>query len=161
MSSEIDPQIDKDLLDRALSLLARREHTTIELTRKLEKRGYRRNEIDRVIQHLTVQGYLSMSRFLDDFLGNRLERFVGPLHIQRDLRSRGFTQSEIEAAFISRDIDWTEKAKSLLKKRGISSENEEFVEPKTRSEWKAAHRTLRNRGYPDSVILNLLGSPPI
>ncbi|MCY4656646.1 MAG: regulatory protein RecX [Gammaproteobacteria bacterium] len=150
----------KEIYKSALNLLARREHTELELRKKYLKRGFKRADIDPVIEQLKAGGQLSLERFLDDFLHNRLQRNVGPLKITSDLRSRGVTESEIEEALDKTDPDWVSMAKRALKKRRLLHGKNGFIEPKSIDEWRTAHRVLRNQGYTDWIILNLLGHPP-
>ena len=150
----------KDVYEKAIAFLARREHTAFELTQKLAKRGFDARAIQAVVLRLEEQGYLSLDRFLGEFLNERLSRCVGPLKIMSQLRSRGVPDFEIQKAVKKRDPDWFELAKTALLRKNILIRDECFQLPGSIEEWKTAHKTLKNQGYPDSIILNVIGPPP-
>lgn len=150
----------KDVYEKAIAFLARREHTAFELTQKLAKRGFDARAIQAVVLRLEEQGYLSLDRFLGEFLNERLGRCVGPLKITSQLRSRGVSDFEIQQAVKKRDPDWIELAKTALLRKNILIRDECFQLPGSIEEWKTAHKTLKNLGYPDSIILNVIGPPP-
>ena len=60
--------------DKAVSLLAAREHTEKELRSKLQARGYGREEISEAAGRLLREGYLSEERFAESFIRSRLRR---------------------------------------------------------------------------------------
>ena len=57
--------------DKAISLLAMREHTKNELKDKLEKKGYREDDISDAISRLDREGYISEERFAEVFIRSR------------------------------------------------------------------------------------------
>ena len=150
----------KAVYEKAIALLARREHTEFELTQKLAKRGFDAQDIHAVVLRLEKHGYLSLDRFLDEFLYERLERCVGPLKITSQLRSRGVRDLEIQQAVNKLDPDWIELAKTALQRKNILFRDECFHLPESIADWKIAHRTLKNQGFPDSTILTVIGPPP-
>ena len=50
---------DAEILSRALRLLGAREHTRLELARKLAARGFERAEVESVLDRLAASGALS------------------------------------------------------------------------------------------------------
>ena len=60
--------------DKAVSLLAMREHTKNELKDKLEKKGYREDDISDAISRLDREGYISEERFAEVFIRSRLKK---------------------------------------------------------------------------------------
>ena len=74
-SSERPPA---NVLQRAIALLARREHSRIELARKLERRleeGQDRGDIDAVLDELERRKLLSETRFAASVLRARSGRY--------------------------------------------------------------------------------------
>ena len=59
---------------RALGLLARREHSRLELSKKLGARGFPRDVVARVIDRLEQSGALSESRFEESYIRARAAR---------------------------------------------------------------------------------------
>lgn len=148
-----------DIYEKAVGILARREHTEYELRQKLIKRGFDTRDIHEVVTCLECQGYLSLDRFLDEFLAERLDRLVGPLKITSQLRSRGVPDARIRQALDKLNPDWTELAVLALQRKHILFEDGCFHPPESIEEWKIAHRTLKNQGYPDPIILRVIGVP--
>jgi regulatory protein len=86
-----------DLKGRALRLLARREHTRLELRRKLAAHAEDPLELDAVLDDLARRGWLSDERFVEQFVHARHGRF-GPAHIRRALLERGVAEELISTA---------------------------------------------------------------
>lgn len=85
---------------RAVGLLARREHSRVELARKLQRYlepDDDASEIDRVLDALQVQKLLSDARFANALVGQRAGRY-GDMRVRRDLRDRGVEPVEADAA---------------------------------------------------------------
>ena len=60
--------------DKALSLLAIREHSEAELRNKLNAKGFSKKEIDEAIKKLLAENFLSDSRFCNLFIRSRLKK---------------------------------------------------------------------------------------
>ena len=58
---------------QALDLLARREHSRLELERKLLKRSYSRDTTNEVLDVLEVEGLLEEARFIESFVRTRID----------------------------------------------------------------------------------------
>ncbi len=85
---------------RAVGLLARREHSRVELARKLQRYlepDDDASEIDRVLDRLQAQNLLSDARFAQALVTQRAARY-GDLRMRRDLRDRGVESIEADAA---------------------------------------------------------------
>ena len=90
----------KSLMARAVGLLARREHSRVELARKLQRYlepGDDASEIDRVVDVLQTQNLLSDARFANALVGQRAGRY-GDMRMRRDLRDRGVEAAAVDAA---------------------------------------------------------------
>ncbi|MDD5972637.1 MAG: regulatory protein RecX [Spirochaetales bacterium] len=60
--------------DKALSLLALREHSVEEMKQKLLSKGYNKNEIEEAVKRLIDENYLSDSRFCQIYIRSRLKK---------------------------------------------------------------------------------------
>ncbi|MCI7606426.1 MAG: recombination regulator RecX [Spirochaetales bacterium] len=60
--------------DKAVSLLAIREHTKKELKEKLENKGFQEAEISSSLERLEKEGYISEERFAEVFIRSRLKK---------------------------------------------------------------------------------------
>ncbi len=105
------------MLDKAVDLLARREHSRFELRGKLRSRGFDADAIDEALDTLVERGWLSDSRFAEAYVRSRRERGEGPLRIARALRDRG-VPDEIAARYLDADATaWGEIARRAWEKR--------------------------------------------
>ncbi len=134
--------------------LARREHSTDELTRKLRRRGVRDAAIVDVIATLRAENALSDARFAESFVRVRVERGQGPLRIRAELRERGLSDDAVGDVLTATSEEWLEHARRVRTKRfGAAA-------PDSRRVWNQQARFLAQRGYPADVIYRLLGRLP-
>jgi regulatory protein len=101
----------------ALTLLARREHSRLELTRKLTARGFSAGLVSDVLAALERSGALANTRFTESFVRSRVARGQGPRRIRAELAQRGVADTEIEDALREADIDWLATIRAVRRKR--------------------------------------------
>ena len=87
----------ESLRGRALRMLARREHSRVELGRKLAAHAEDPAEIERVLDELEARGWLSEDRVVEQAVHARRSRY-GSRRIERDLLAKGVSQEAIAAA---------------------------------------------------------------
>ena len=95
----------QSLTARAVNLLARREHSQVELRKKLCKAKFEIDEIDVVIQKLAQIDLQSDLRFAENYLHYRSQRGFGSQKIKFELNERGVDKQTINAVFEQEDID--------------------------------------------------------
>jgi regulatory protein len=78
-------------------MLARREHSRVELGRKLSAHAEDPAEIERVLDELEARGWLSEHRVVEQVVHARRSRY-GMHRIQRDLQAKGVSEESIAAA---------------------------------------------------------------
>ena len=83
------------LRQRALAMLARREHTRAEMLRKLSPHSESPEQVEQLLDALVARGWLSEARFAES-RANTLGRKFGSRKIQHDLRSRGVSAEVVE-----------------------------------------------------------------
>lgn len=88
-----DPQA---LESTAVGLLARREHSRLELQRKLTLRGYTLTDIEPLLDRLTAQNLQSDTRYTESYVRMRSHGGYGAQRIQGELRERGIPPALIE-----------------------------------------------------------------
>lgn len=108
------------LLDRAVRILAVRDHSEQELRRKLSAPVMGKNgpeaidataeDYDRVIAWCYEYHYLDDSRFVTRFLASRSRKGYGPARIRQELNQKGIARAAIDEAMRECDIDWCELA---------------------------------------------------
>lgn len=136
--------------DKAVALLAAREHSACELRQKLRKRYQDHDLIDEVIQQLVEAGYQSDARFTEARVRASLARGHGPMKIRALLREAGIDGDLVDAALEDAAPDWRDLAReALLSKFGPAPAGDQ-------RETARRARFLASRGYPSSVIGDLL-----
>lgn len=98
-------------------LLARREHSTEELRRKLIAKGFGSDEITELLVGLTEEKLLSDERFSESYLHYRAGKGFGPLYIQARLRERGVNDALITESVDIGAAHWRERAREAQRKR--------------------------------------------
>ena len=76
------------LRQRALDLLARREHTRTELQRKLAPHTEDPDEVSELLDELSKRGWLSDARFAESLVHDKQAKF-GATRLAYELRQRG------------------------------------------------------------------------
>ncbi|WP_285402008.1 regulatory protein RecX [Luteibacter sp. ME-Dv--P-043b] len=103
--------------DKALGLLARREHSRRELKQKLERGGFARDESAVALERLGDQGYQDDDRFAASLFRSRAGQGYGPARIRAELRSQGVSDATIRELMENTDIDWHDLAAGQLRRR--------------------------------------------
>ena len=83
--------------DAGLRIIAGRDHSVVELRRKLARRGYDQGEIDAAQARLIQHGFLGDRRFAEKYVRRR-SRSYGPLSISFDLAARGVDRDTADEA---------------------------------------------------------------
>ena len=97
----------------ALKMLMRREHSQLELLKKLQLKGFDDSIINSSISLLAEQNYQSDERFSEAFILMRYNQGKGPLKIAFELKGRGINKFNLTA------FDWSKLAKEVrIKKFG-------------------------------------------
>ncbi len=135
-----------------IHLLARREHSRLELQRKLAARGHPPEVLERALAVLVAKGLQSDQRFAENYVRSAMDRGQGVLKIRAGLRERGI-DDELAAAFLDQDdAHWRCQAAMAVAKR--------FGEapPGDRAEWARRARFLTSRGFSSDVTASVLGA---
>lgn len=129
------------LTERALRLLATREHSRLELRRKLLRRrasvSSKTNahaeantaeanveaptnieaQVDTVLDDLASRDLLSDVRFAEAFVRRGVDRGQGPIKIRAELRNRGVAEDIIDDTLTFPDDFWLRRARAVQAKR--------------------------------------------
>ena len=163
--------------ERALRLLARREHSRFELRRKLLRgrvlnggdRGNAGGQMDvlvnSVLDDLARRDLLSDARFAEAFVRGGIDRGQGPLKIRAALRGRGVADDVIDDTLTFSDDFWLDRARAAQAKRfgnGSGPDGETDLEgnPTNRSEWAKRARFLAGRGFASDIIYRTVTKAP-
>ncbi|MCL4758032.1 MAG: recombination regulator RecX [Rhodocyclaceae bacterium] len=136
------------LRERAIRLLAQREHSRAELERKLAPHGSAQ-EIEETVDRMTELGLLSDQRFAEAWVRSHAARF-GTARLRHDLAQRGVARELIDAALNEvcpeDDLD---RARAVWRSR--------FGQPPADLRERAKQgRFLQARGFAPGVIARLL-----
>ncbi len=132
---------------KAMDLLARREHSTEELRRKLKSREFDSDTIDAALQSLRQGGLLSDERFAESYVNRRFNAGVGPLKIRFELRQKGVADSVTDEFLEAYAERWDQLMRSQRSRKYGD------VIPADYGERMKQARFLQNRGFsPESVM---------
>jgi len=105
------------LYNRAIYLLAQREHSAKELKRKLLKAEFPVDEIEQNLVRLAEAGLQSDKRFSEVYTYSRSAKGFGCRRIRQELKERGVSSTYIDEALTQAKIDWFSLATSVRCKR--------------------------------------------
>jgi regulatory protein len=137
------------LRGRALNLLARREHSRVELGRKLSGHAESVEQLESLLDSLEREGLLSNARFAESLAHTRAGRY-GSLRLKAEMRDKGVPESIIaKVVDEARDLDVSAAREVWLKKFGGASQDAK--------ERARQMRFLASRGFPAEVVRRVVG----
>ena len=131
---------ESELRVAAINLLSRREYSRHELYQKLIARTSSENYLLQLLDQLIESGYQSDQRFTESFLRSRINRGLGLMRIERELKEKGIAQDLIEQS-VQADIDWFELAYDCGLRKFNSLDLNDYKEK------QKAFRYLAYRGF--------------
>jgi regulatory protein len=131
-------------------LLAVREHSRLELRRKLCARGFEPEDVERLLDELSGQGLLSEERMADAYIAERARKGFGPVRIRRELRQRGLPDDIILPLLERPAREWRDLMRAAHDKRFGSACPDDAKERARRA------RFLEYRGFPVVLIADFL-----
>jgi regulatory protein len=139
------------LRNRALGLLARREHSRVELRRKLAPKVEEGDDLESLLDDLVARGWLSDQRFVEQTVRAKARR-MGASRIAHDLRSKGVDEGLIAVAVAATRPGEADSMKGVWSRR--------FGEAPANANEKARQvRFLQARGFALEAILRFLRDP--
>ncbi len=139
-----------ELREAALRLLARREHSHVELSHKLTRRGWPEVEVASIIEELAVENLQSDERFAESYARSRAAKHYGPVRIRAELGERGIDRALADRAIGELETDWFALAADWYERR-YGSEPVEDLKEKSRRQ-----QALARRGFAHEHIRELL-----
>lgn len=133
--------------ERALQYLARREHSRVELARKLTATGIGADELNLLLDSLQAERLLSDARYAEAYVAECAPRY-GNLALIDALRQRGVDDEVISRALDCVD-DEGSRAESVWRKRFSAA-------PANRAEAAKQARFLAGRGFSSETIAAML-----
>ena len=121
------------LLDRAMRILAMRDHSEAEFRRKLllsaeraalyartreqEPETITPEQIDRVVAWCHENRYLDDAHFAERFVVSRSRKGYGPQRIRMELGQKGVDKALTDEALARAEIDWTRQAYDVAERK--------------------------------------------
>jgi regulatory protein len=138
--------VKKTASEQAVSHLARREHSALELRRKLDKAGFDPADIEHVLTQLQQADLQSDERFSESYVRSRINRGYGKTRIRMELQERGVADELIKDSLQQAEVDWFALAAEVRSKRFGEQDPEDF---KSRAKQQ---RFLQYRGFSHDEI---------
>jgi regulatory protein len=121
------------LLDRAMRILAMRDHSEVEFRRKLALSAeraamYAKNksqepetitpeQIDRVVAWCYENRYLDDAHFAERFVASRSRKGYGPQRIRMEMGQKGIDKTLADEVLANSEIDWARQAFEVAERK--------------------------------------------
>lgn len=142
------PAQQLSLKGRALKYLSTREHSRVELARKLAAHAEDPETIEPLLDELQARGFLSDARFVESVLHRRASR-LGAARVKQELQLKGIAADQVRAAVQSLQATELERAHTIWRRR--------FGQPAADAREHARQvRFLMARGFASEVVRKVL-----
>ncbi|MFT7402018.1 MAG: regulatory protein [Hydrogenophaga sp.] len=136
------------LKGRALRLLGQREHSRLELERKLRSHEVEPGELARALDDLQAKGFINEQRVLESVVFRRAPR-LGAMRVRQELQAKGLAPEAVAQAVAGLRGSEVERAREVWRKKfGVQAED-----PQSRAKQM---RFLASRGFGSETILRLV-----
>jgi regulatory protein len=137
-------------LAAAVTLLARRDHCSFELTARLTSRGFEPEAVRAALEELRTRHYLDDERYARQFVERGARRGHGPVRIRHELGELGL-ESELTEHALAEHGEWSALARQVRAQRFGAKP------PGTWPEKARQVRFLQYRGFSNDDIRSALG----
>jgi len=141
----------QELYDHAVSLLAKRDYSSGELSRTLLRMTENSECVDSALQRLIGCGYLDDERLVIHLIDKHVRKKHGPTRIKQEIRQKGFPQELVEQSLEKVEVDWYAMARELK----VSKFGEERASDA--KEKNKQVRYLQYKGFSMDMIFEALG----
>jgi len=143
-------KMQMSLKARALRYLAAREHSRLELGRKLSAYAQEGDDVEALLDNLEVTKFLSQQRFSESLVRRRSERY-GNSRILMELQSHGIDGADLSDIKSGLSEDESQRASAILRRK--------FDQPPADAMERAKYmRFLQQRGFSHKAIQAALKS---
>jgi len=136
--------------DRAVRLLVRHDRSEFEIRSRLAALDVSSAVIDTTIRRLRELRYLDDRRFAGAAAEQAAQRGHGSEYVRAQLTMKGIAEALIDDSIAAAFTDETQLARRVLARRYP-------IEPQRPAERAKAARFLHQRGFPEAVVLAILG----
>jgi len=151
---QVKPRSGLSLRARAVGLLSRREHSRVELSRKLSAHAQSPEELSALLDALAKEGWQSDQRFVQGFVHRKAGQ-QGLAKIAQELTQQGIEAAQVAQVRLELKDSELARAQSVWQKKFSRSGS-----PTNTSEYARQGRFLASRGFSHDVIHRVLKDPP-
>jgi regulatory protein len=141
-------------LNSALRILARRDHSVVELERKLTLRGYDEDVVRRALAECRRLNYLDDARAAQQVIDRMKRKGMGTRRIRGELQRCGLEGEPAES--LLRECVTAAEEQAMARRLSLKKWKMFDSEPDSHKKKLRLQRFLRCRGFSDSVILEML-----
>ncbi|MFM1817459.1 MAG: Regulatory protein RecX [Pseudomonadota bacterium] len=143
------PAFEPSLKGRALRLLSQREHSRLELERKLAQHETDPGELAKALDELQARGFISEERVVESVIHRRASK-LGTARVKQELQSKGLSAAVMAEALEQLRSTELERAREVWARK--------FGTPATEPKEKARQiRFLVSRGFAAEVVRKVVG----
>ena len=138
------PALQPSLKGRALRLLSQREHSRLELERKLAEHETESGQLAKALDALQAKGFISEERVIESVIHRRAGK-LGTTRVRQELAAKGLSGEVVAEALEQLRGTELERAREVWRRK--------FGEPATDPKDKARQiRFLVSRGFAAEVV---------
>lgn len=137
------------LKGRALRLLSQREHSRVELERKLAEHEEEPGTLARALDELEAKGFISEERVVDSVVHRRASK-LGAARVQQELAAKGLSAESMSLALEQLRVTEFERARDVWSRKF----GESATDPQERAKQM---RFLLSRGFAAEVVRKVTG----
>jgi len=143
------PAFEPSLKGRALRLLSQREHSRLELERKLAAHETEPGQLAKALDELQARGFISEERVVESVIHRRAAK-LGTARVRQELQSKGLSPEAMTDALEQLRATELERAREVWARK--------FGEPATEPKERARQvRFLISRGFAAEVVRKVVG----
>lgn len=147
------------LKNRALGYLSMREHSRLELSRKLQRYAEEGEDVEAVLDFLAQNSFLSEERFTEALIRRRLDSY-GNQRIMAELQTHGLNSELLQQSKAELAGSEAARARAVWQKKfGLGSRAAQQPDEQPNADWRSARelrakqvRYLAQRGFSGSAI---------
>jgi regulatory protein len=147
---EVEPLDARAARVAALDALARRDHASEDLRRKLLEKGYDAAVIGPLLDALRAEKLLDDRRYTENFVAYHAARGQGPLRVRADLRRHGLQGTLVEEC-LDAFPDWMGQLRKVQQKKFGAQAPSNYADRQRQA------RFLGYRGFTSAQIRSALG----
>ena len=143
------PAFEPSLKGRALRLLSQREHSRLELERKLAPHETEPGQLAKALDELQARGFISEERVVESVIHRRAAK-LGTARVKQELQAKGLSPEAMGEALEQLRSTELERAREVWARK--------FGEPATEPRVKARQiRFMVSRGFAAEVVRKVVG----